>query len=153
QLDNTYLFFTSDNGFHLGQHRLRPGKQTAYEEDVHVPLLVRGPGIPAGRMVDQLTGEVDLAPTWAELAGVSVPDSVDGRSLVPLLRGGAPPAAWRQAFLLEHGNMATAAPGPGRRRVGAGAPPGIRPTDQAGDAQQGTLEPLDVDEEEQQARG
>jgi arylsulfatase A-like enzyme len=153
QMDNTYLFFTSDNGFHLGQHRLHPGKQTAYEEDVHVPLLVRGPGIPAGRTVDQLTGEVDLAPTWAELAGVSVPDFVDGRSLVPLLRDGPAPAAWRQAFLLEHGNMAAAAPGPERRRAAEGPPPGAQRIEQGADSQAGTLEPLDVDEEEQQARG
>jgi arylsulfatase A-like enzyme len=152
QMDNTYLFFTSDNGFHLGQHRLHPGKQTAYEEDVHVPLLVRGPGIPSGHTVEQLAGEVDLAPTWAELAGVSAPDSVDGRSLVPLLRGGTPPAAWRQAFLLEHGNMAPAR-GSERRRAGVSAPPEVQPTDQADDSLAGTLEPLDVDEQEQQARG
>ena len=48
QLDNTYIVFTSDNGFHLGQHRMPAGKQPAYEEDIHVPLIVRGPGIPAG---------------------------------------------------------------------------------------------------------
>lgn len=103
RLDHSYVFFTSDNGYHLGQHRLPAGKTTAYEEDVRVPLIVRGPGIAAGQVEDRwLTGVVDLAPTVAELAGARVPDYVEGRSLVPILRGSEPSAAeWRQAFLLE----------------------------------------------------
>ena len=110
QLDNTFLFFSSDNGFHLGEHRLPPGKQTAYEEDIRVPLIVRGPGVPAGRTLEQLAGNIDLAPTFAELAGATVPEFVDGRSLVRLL-GESPPASdeWRQVFLLEHGD--TSPPG------------------------------------------
>ena len=62
QLDNTYIVFTSDNGFHLGQHRLPPGKQTAYDEDIHVPLIVRGPGVPPARRSTQFACNVDLAP-------------------------------------------------------------------------------------------
>jgi arylsulfatase A-like enzyme len=85
QLDRTYLFFTSDNGFHLGQHRLQPGKKTPYEEDIHVPLLVRGPGVPAGARTDALAANVDLAPTFAELAGATLPGHPDGRSLVRFL--------------------------------------------------------------------
>lgn len=104
QLDNTYIVFSSDNGFHLGQHRLQPGKNTGFEEDVRVPLIVRGPGVPAGRQVDQLAGNVDLAPTFAELAGARAPDFVDGRSLAPLLHAGTTVGvAWRDAYLLEHG--------------------------------------------------
>ncbi len=57
QLDNTYIVFSSDNGFHLGEHRLPPGKQTAFEEDIHVPLVVRGPGVPKGKTVDTSRGE------------------------------------------------------------------------------------------------
>src|SRR5204862_8322692 len=87
QLDNTYIVFTSDNGFHLGQHRMPAGKQTAYEEDIHVPFMVRGPGVPAGRVVSQLAGNVDLAPTFGEFAHAVLPGFVDGRSLVPLLHG------------------------------------------------------------------
>jgi len=103
-LDNTYLVFSSDNGFHLGQHRQMSGKQAPYEEDIRVPLIVRGPGVPAGRTVDYLSGNIDLAPTFAEWAGVQAPDTVDGRSLAPLLKTDPPPiAAWRDAFLLEHG--------------------------------------------------
>ncbi len=117
QLDNTYIFFTTDNGFHLGNHRLATGKVAPYEEDIRVPLIVRGPGVPAGRTVEHLTGNVDLAPTWAELAGVKAPDFVDGRSLVPLL-GSNPPSAdnLRQAFLLENGNL-------DRRSQGLAIPP------------------------------
>jgi N-acetylglucosamine-6-sulfatase len=101
QLDDTYLVFSSDNGFHLGQHRLPSGKQTAYEEDIRVPLVVRGPGVPKGRTVSRLAGNVDLAPTFADLARVAAPAFVDGRSLVPLLRGRRAPG-WRRAYLVEH---------------------------------------------------
>jgi N-acetylglucosamine-6-sulfatase len=106
QLDNTYIIFTSDNGFHLGQHRLPSGKQTAYETDIHLPLLVRGPGVTPGSHVRALTGNVDLAPTMADLGGASLTDDPDGRSLVPWLRPSSTatsaPNEWRQAFLLEH---------------------------------------------------
>ncbi|MGH7773490.1 MAG: sulfatase family protein [Candidatus Binatia bacterium] len=104
QLSNTYIVFTSDNGFHLGQHRLPAGKNTAYEEDIRVPLIVRGPGVPAGRVIEHLAVNIDFAPTFAELAGAQAADFVDGRSLVPLLTSD-PPAVegWRQAFLLEAG--------------------------------------------------
>lgn len=101
QLDNTYIFFTADNGFHQGQHRLNSGKNTAYDEDLSVPLVVRGPGVPAGQVVSNITANVDLAPTWAALAGAAAPGFVDGRSLVPFLTG-TTPAVWRKALLLEH---------------------------------------------------
>jgi arylsulfatase A-like enzyme len=107
-LENTYIFFSSDNGFHMGEHRLLVGKNTAFEEDIRVPLLVRGPKIPAGSTVDALSGNVDLASTFAEIAGAKIPDFVDGRSLMPLLTG-AEPADWRQAFLLERGILDEAA--------------------------------------------
>lgn len=100
QLDHTYIFFTSDNGYHIGEHRLRAGKLTAYEEDIRVPLFVRGPGMPAGAVRGEFVGNVDLAPTFAALAGAAVPDFVDGRSLVPLLVGAAA-EPWRGAFLVE----------------------------------------------------
>jgi hypothetical protein len=100
QLQNTYLVVTSDNGFHMGQHRLPDGKGTHYEEDIVVPLIVRGPGVSAGRAVDALTNLIDLMPTFLELAGATVPDYVDGRSLVPYLMGN-PPTRWRRAVLIE----------------------------------------------------
>lgn len=100
QLDNTYIFFTSDNGYHLGEHRLLAGKNTPFEEDIRVPLLVRGPGIRASAVIDELTGNIDLAPTFAELAGVTPPDFVDGRSLVPLLKNQIV-FSWREGYLLR----------------------------------------------------
>lgn len=103
QLDNTYIIFTSDNGYHLGQHRLPPDKETAYEEDIHLPLYVRGPDVPMGETRDQIVSNLDLAPTFAELAGADTPNFIDGRSLVPLFRRHIPiPAQWRQVFFLQH---------------------------------------------------
>lgn len=112
QLDNTFIAFTTDNGYHLGQHRLEPGKYTIYEPDIHVPLLVRGPGVPAGVEVAALTSAVDLVPTFAELAGATLPVEPDGRSLVPFLQGQAP-ASWRQAVLLEQFRYPAAPPDEG----------------------------------------
>jgi N-acetylglucosamine-6-sulfatase len=101
QLDNTYIVFSSDNGFRLGQHRLPAGKETAYEEDIHLPLYIRGAGITAGKVVEQIVSNVDLAPTFTELAGAKLPKFVDGRSLVNLIFS-EEEASWRQVFLLEH---------------------------------------------------
>lgn len=101
QLDNTYLLFLSDNGFHLGQHRLPAGKGSPYEEDIHLPLIVRGPGVPAGAVRSELTSMVDLAPTLVELGSATLGYDPDGRSLVSLLHSTAPPAVWRQALLVE----------------------------------------------------
>ncbi|WP_214103136.1 sulfatase family protein [Acrocarpospora catenulata] len=99
KLSNTYIFFTSDNGFHLGHHRLRPGKTTPFEEDIRVPMIVRGPGVPAGHTVRELGSSVDFAATFADLAGGRLPEFCEGRSLVPLLFGDAVP--WRNAALVE----------------------------------------------------
>jgi arylsulfatase A-like enzyme len=101
ELDNTYIVFTSDNGFHLGEHRLALVKRTPYEESIRVPLVVRGPNVPAGITRDELALNIDFAPTFMDLAGTTSPSFVDGRSLRPLLRGGRPSASWRTAFLLE----------------------------------------------------
>jgi arylsulfatase A-like enzyme len=103
QLENTYIIFTSDNGYHLGQHRLRNGKGTPYEEDIHVPFIIRGPDIETGALLQgYITGNVDLAPTIAELAGVIPPEFVDGRSMVSLFKAERPMVSeWRSAYLLE----------------------------------------------------
>lgn len=105
-LDNTFILFTSDNGFHMGEHRLSSGKSTPYMEDVRVPLIVRGPGVPAGKIQPALVSTIDLAPTLAELGAASVPAWVDGRSFVGLLQESASvPLNWRSALLLELGPM------------------------------------------------
>jgi len=103
ELESTYVFLTSDNGFQLGAHRLDHGKGDAYEESIRVPLVVRGPGVPPGVREEPVLN-IDFAPTLAELAGTTALAGVDGRSLVPLLlHGGTPPREkWRTDFLVEH---------------------------------------------------
>lgn len=100
RLDNTYIIFASDNGYHHGEHRIGLDKNTPFEESTRTPLMIVGPGIEAGATTDALASLIDLGPTFAEWAGVSPPDFVDGRSLVPLLAG-SPPAGWRDALVSE----------------------------------------------------
>ena len=78
QSDNTYIIYTSDNGFHIGQHRLPPGKACGYEEDIQVPLFIRGPGVSAGHKEDAVTTHIDLAPSIFELAGIPLRKDFDG---------------------------------------------------------------------------
>lgn len=100
RLENTYVVYTSDNGFHMGEHRLFVGKTTAYEEDIRVPFVIRGPGIAPGRKEARMVLNNDLAPTFAAIAGVAPPAFVDGRSFLPLLaKEDGPP--WRKSFLVE----------------------------------------------------
>ncbi|KAK6421642.1 hypothetical protein LTR81_005482 [Elasticomyces elasticus] len=80
-LDNTYIFYTTDNGYHIGQHRLQPGKQCAFEEDINIPLVVRGPGIPEGLTSNIVTTHTDLAPTLIQLAGADLRDDFDGTAI------------------------------------------------------------------------
>jgi arylsulfatase A-like enzyme len=106
-MGNTYVFFTSDNGWSEGEHRRSGGKANPYEEDVRMPLLARGPGVAAGSNTSKLALNTDYLPTFADLACSSsspcdnqnwryVPD---GRSLLPVLKGNA--TNWRSAVLLE----------------------------------------------------
>jgi len=85
-MESTYVIFMSDNGFFFGQHRLPKGKYLPYEPASRLPLMIRGPGIPAGGSSEELVGNIDLAPTILELAGASPGVEVDGRSLVPFAR-------------------------------------------------------------------
>ncbi|HEX5929686.1 MAG TPA: sulfatase [Solirubrobacterales bacterium] len=85
QLRNTYVIFTSDNGFFYGEHRLTGGKFLAYEPATHLPFLMRGPGIKPGTATGELAGNIDIAPTILELAGATATKSIDGRSLVPYM--------------------------------------------------------------------
>jgi N-acetylglucosamine-6-sulfatase len=100
--DNTYIVFSSDNGYHLGQHRLARGKQTAFDTDIKVPLIVAGPGVPHGRVVPQVAQNVDLYPTFLQLAGDTPAKSVEGHSLVPLLHPSGKRPDWRTTALVEH---------------------------------------------------
>jgi arylsulfatase A-like enzyme len=98
---NTIVVFAGDNGLAVGQHGLL-GKQNLYDHSVRVPLIISGPGIPAGRRVDSLVYLYDLFPTIAELTGVPVPSTVEGKSLVPLLRGRASSVRDSAYFAYRH---------------------------------------------------
>ena len=106
ELDNTYIVFTSDHGYHLGQFGLAKGKSYPFEFDIRVPLVVRGPGVRAGSTSRDAVLNVDLAPTLLELAGLTPPPHMDGRSFVPLLRATDLPAQaarppWPDTFIVE----------------------------------------------------
>jgi arylsulfatase A-like enzyme len=99
ELDNTYIVFTSDNGYMLGQHR-KQGKHAVYEESVRVPLIVRGPGLPAGQVRGQLAANIDLAPTILDAAGVPPRLKMDGISLLPVARN--PASSGTRSLVLEY---------------------------------------------------
>jgi hypothetical protein len=90
--------FTSDNGWQHGEHRIPRNKAKPYEESSHMPLLIRGPGV-ATDSVDELVTFPDFMPTFLELGGIAQPSYIDGRSLVPVLKGTV--SSWRTAVLLE----------------------------------------------------
>jgi arylsulfatase A-like enzyme len=99
QLRNTYIFFTSDNGFFLGQHRVVRGKLMPYEPALGVPLAVRGPGIRHGRTSRELVANQDIAPTIVDLAGAAAGRQMDGRSMVRFWR--EPNRLSRRAILIS----------------------------------------------------
>jgi N-acetylglucosamine-6-sulfatase len=119
---DTYFVFSSDNGFHMGEYTLTSGKQTAFDTDINVPLIVTGPGVPAGRIAGQLASNIDLAPTFETLAGLPVPADVDGHSLATLWHG-QDPADWRQAVLIEHHGPDFSPSDPDRQTEKPGDPP------------------------------
>jgi N-acetylglucosamine-6-sulfatase len=86
KLNDTYIIFTSDNGFFHGEHRVQAGKVLLYEPSIRVPLLMRGPGIPAGQHRSQFVANIDLAPTIAQATGAQPGRVMDGRSLIPFAK-------------------------------------------------------------------
>jgi N-acetylglucosamine-6-sulfatase len=99
KLENTYIFFTSDNGWMAGEHR-RPGaKYVVYEESIRVPLLIRGPGIPASETRAQLVNNLDMVATIEQLTQISPERIPDGHTLTPLFKHSDTP--WRSAILLQ----------------------------------------------------
>jgi N-acetylglucosamine-6-sulfatase len=80
-LNNTYLIYTTDNGFHIGQHRLPPGKSCNIEEDVNIPFFIRGPGIPKGAVQNIPSSHTDIVPTLFKLAGIPLRDDFDGEPI------------------------------------------------------------------------
>jgi arylsulfatase A-like enzyme len=119
---NTYFVFSSDNGYHMGEHRLMPGKMTAFDTDIHVPLVVTGPGVAPGRVVQEIADNIDLNPTFTEIGGAATAANVDGRSLLPLLHGHAL-TEWRKAALVEHHGMVKNQADPDFPGMRSGNPP------------------------------
>ncbi len=99
-LDNTVIILAGDNGFFLGEHDLLD-KRLMFEESIRIPLLIRYPAkIKGGTTIEQLVLNIDLAPTILDMAGISVPLHMQGKSWVPLFEGN--PAKWRKSFLYEY---------------------------------------------------
>ncbi len=96
---NTYLVFSSDNGLHDGEYRLMPGKLTAFDTDIHVPLVVVGPGVSPGTSTSATAENVDLAKTFAAIGDARMYG--DGHSLLGVWHG-ATPTDWRNVALVEH---------------------------------------------------
>lgn len=102
QADNTIIIYTGDNGFYLSEHGLA-GKWLMHEESIRTPLIIFDPRLDPGkrgRKEGRMVLNIDLAPTMLGMADVRPPASMQGRSLVPLISGGA--GAWRNEFFYEH---------------------------------------------------
>ena len=98
--ENTIIVYMSDNGLTLGDHRLGASKNCPYEACVKVPFIVYAPGYYQHRVESKIVANIDIAPTFADLAGAVIPDNVDGMSMVPLLEDSL--STWRNEVLLEH---------------------------------------------------
>lgn len=100
QMDNTFIVFTSDNGYFWGEHHLGD-KRWAYEESLRIPMAMRYPKlIKAGTRVKEMVMNVDMAPTMLSLGGGKAPDNLQGRSILPLFKGRV--RDWRTSFLSEY---------------------------------------------------
>ena len=98
--ESTVVIYTTDNGWYMGEHGLYD-KRFMYEPGLRVPLVARGPGVTPGAVPPQFVANIDLAPTFLDLAGEPVPDWMQGRSLVPLMRGESP-ADWRSSVYYRY---------------------------------------------------
>src|SRR4029077_10016076 len=119
---NTYIVFSSDNGLHMGEHRLLPGKLRAFDTDIKVPLVVTGPGVPAGRTVNRMTENIDLCPSFEQLGGAPIPEDGDGRSLVGRMHGQRV-LSWPREILVEHHGRVFDPSDPDLPIRGSGNPP------------------------------
>ena len=116
---DTYLVFSSDNGLHTGEYRLMPGKLTAFDTDIRVPLVVSGPGVRSASTTALPAENVDLASTFAAMGGTTI--AGDGHSLLPLLEG-RPASRWRDAVLIEHLGTPLSVHDPDYQQPASGSP-------------------------------
>ena len=101
ELNNTYIFFTSDNGYFLGEHRMRQGKILPYEVSLRVPMMVRGPGIPKGQVRTDPFTLIDFAPTFLQMAGAPRAKIIDGLGMLNIAKHGD--QGWNRGILTETG--------------------------------------------------
>ena len=101
--DRTYIFFSSDNGYHLGDYSMLQGKQTPFDIDIRVPLVVCGPNVSSGSLQQAIVSNIDLAPTFAGLANAQLTGEADGKNIQHLLRAQSTEKInWRNLAIIEH---------------------------------------------------